>query len=640
MLCVVDDAHWLDPATCRTRCCSAPAGSARTGCCWCSPPATRPRRRSRRRRHRRAGAGRPRPGRGPGPAGAAARARTRAEDVTERLVVETGGNPLALLELPDRAHRRPARRVRPAADPAAPAARVEQAFLDRSRRLSAAGAVRAAARGRRRHRRPRGHPCRGGVPRLDEDALEAAVGVGAAGRGRPDGAGASSAGALGDLPGRHRASSDDALTERWPRPWPESETPTGRPGTAPPPPRGPTHDVVAALERVGSRAERRGAYVSALAAYERAAALTTGHAAAGRADARGRPERVGVRADRPSARRCWPPPAHRRRSGAARRTSPACRARSRPTSARRPTRTRIFVEAAHAVHDDRPHAPSTKAVLAAIMRTYGADSGTPLPMAGDIDVDIDAGDPPRTRVPQAHAGRDDPRRRTATGREPCLHWTSRWQPASRWRTSTCSGTSATRPSSSATTTPSSTSTAWRSPGPGRPARSWWSSTPAAAVLRAPASPATGRPCAAVPRRRSRSAQGLGQTALTALPLALLTLLAAAPGPRRLRRPAARRSRRWSTRYPLGILTDPVHDLTRWAKGAQAAAARRRLRRPAPLLPDASSRAGADGGDRAHRRRRPRRRDPTWPGLGRRAAPSSPRPPVDRGRWPRSPSGAR
>ena len=25
-------------------------------------------------------------------------------------------------------------------------------------------------------------------------------------------------------------------------------------------------------------------------------------------------------------------------------------------------------------------------------------------------------------------------------------------------------------------------------------------------------------------------------------------------------------------YPLGILTDPVHDLTRWAKGARAAAA--------------------------------------------------------------------
>ena len=41
----------------------------------------------------------------------------------------------------------------------------------------------------------------------------------------------------------------------------------------------------------------------------------------------------------------------------------------------------------------------------------------------------------------------------------------------------------------------------------------------------------------------------------------------APGPRRLRRPPAPASTRSSTAHPLGILTDPVHDLTRWAKGA-------------------------------------------------------------------------
>ena len=37
---------------------------------------------------------------------------------------------------------------------------------------------------------------------------------------------------------------------------------------------GPDEDVVAALELVGSRALRRGGYVAAAAAYERAAALT------------------------------------------------------------------------------------------------------------------------------------------------------------------------------------------------------------------------------------------------------------------------------------------------------------------------------------------------------------------------------
>ena len=43
-----------------------------------------------------------------------------------------------------------------------------------------------------------------------------------------------------------------------------------------------------------------------------------------------------------------------------------------------------------------------------------------------------------------------------------------------------------------------------------------------------------------------------------------------PGPRRLRRPPARLEQ-VAAAHPLGILTDPVHDLTRWAKGIRAAA---------------------------------------------------------------------
>ena len=41
VLCVVDDAHWLDPAT-PGRSCSAPAGSVRTAWSWCSQPETTP----------------------------------------------------------------------------------------------------------------------------------------------------------------------------------------------------------------------------------------------------------------------------------------------------------------------------------------------------------------------------------------------------------------------------------------------------------------------------------------------------------------------------------------------------------------------------------------------------------------------
>ena len=51
--------------------------------------------------------------------------------------------------------------------------------------------------------------------------------------------GASPTGALGHLPGRHRRSAA-APTGRWPMPSPGSGTPTGRPGTAPPRPRAPT----------------------------------------------------------------------------------------------------------------------------------------------------------------------------------------------------------------------------------------------------------------------------------------------------------------------------------------------------------------------------------------------------------------
>ena len=57
---------------------------------------------------------------------------------------------------------------------------------------------------------------------------------------------------------------------------------------------------------------------------------------------------------------------------------------------------RIFIDAAHAVHDVDPLRALEMAVAAAIMRTYGADSGATL-QPGDILVEPSAGDTPRTR---------------------------------------------------------------------------------------------------------------------------------------------------------------------------------------------------------------------------------------------------
>jgi DNA-binding CsgD family transcriptional regulator len=67
------------------------------------------------------------------------------------------------------------------------------------------------------------------------------------------------------------------------------------------------------------------------------------------------------------------------------------------------------------------------------------------------------------------------------------------------------------------------------------------------------------------------ARSVGPRALTAPPLAWLTLLAALQG-----LPAyddrLREAEEVAEAHPLGILTDPVHDLIRWAKGSHATAA--------------------------------------------------------------------
>ena len=67
------------------------------------------------------------------------------------------------------------------------------------------------------------------------------------------------------------------------------------------------------------------------------------------------------------------------------------------------------------------------------------------------------------------------------------------------------------------------------------------------------------------------ARSVGQPTLTAAPLAWLALLAALTGSDDYEHHLAG-AEHVVAQHPLGILTDPVHDLTRWAKGTRAAAA--------------------------------------------------------------------
>ena len=160
---------------------------------------------------------------------------------------------------------------------------------------------------------------------------------------------------------------------------------------------GPDPDVVAALQVVGARAERRGAYVSALAAYERAAALTTATpqraeltlAAARNAWACGQTTRS--RELLTAARQIASDPVLL--GGIAR-----LQGRIEANLGSAADATRIFTEAAHAIHEIDPPNALEMAVLAAIMRTYGADGGATLE-AGDIDVGV--AEPTTRRAPCA-----------------------------------------------------------------------------------------------------------------------------------------------------------------------------------------------------------------------------------------------
>ncbi len=317
-----------------------------------------------------------------------------AEDVAQRLIVETRGNPLALLELPGELT--PAQLQGSSALPPQLhlSAHVEQVFLDRSRRLpdpvQSVLLLAAADDTDDLNVLRRASVSLG----LQEAALEAALASGllvgdvaSFSVRHPLMRSAIYQGATGEDRRRaHRAlaealaGSGDPDRETW-----------HRAGAAD----GPDQEVVSALELVGSRAQRRGGYVAALAAYERAAALS--NAPAQRADL-----------SFAAARCAW---ACGRAGHAQALVSSALESATDPLLICDIARLRghievnlgsaaeahrIFVEAAHAVHRIDPDRALEIAVAAAVMRTYGADSGTPLPSTDHL-AEVTATDPPRTR---------------------------------------------------------------------------------------------------------------------------------------------------------------------------------------------------------------------------------------------------
>ena len=135
VLCVVDDAHWLDPATADALLfCARRLGADRVLLVFSA-------------RDEAATPFRPDgidelvlAGLDPDAARALLEQRAGAApapEVTERLIVETGGNPLALLELPTELSADQLGGSAPLPTQLHLSTRVEQAFLDRSRRLSA-----------------------------------------------------------------------------------------------------------------------------------------------------------------------------------------------------------------------------------------------------------------------------------------------------------------------------------------------------------------------------------------------------------------------------------------------------------------------------------------------------------------------
>ena len=330
----------------------------------------------------------------------------------------------------------------------------------------------------------------------------------------------------------------------------------------------PDEGLVADLAGVGDRAQRRGAYVAALAAYERAAGLATD-----------RSRRAGL--SFAAARSAWA-------------CGQAARAQVHLASAREDTEDavvlcdlarlrghievnvgsapeghRMFVEAAHDVLARDPVRALETAVAAAVMRTFGADSGTRLSQDDLLD-----------------ATADDESARTRCLRQMLLAMT--WTAESRW----AEATEALDRALAIGEDVDDRDVLWNlgnaalQLGDDRGQQQFYSY----ALSRAREAGAVTavvyclqrlcfthhtagdhvalRVCA---EEALALAEGIGQPARTALPLAWLTLLAAQQG-REDHAGLRARLEELVTTSRLGITGDPVRDLMDWAAAVRATGA--------------------------------------------------------------------
>jgi DNA-binding CsgD family transcriptional regulator len=317
-----------------------------------------------------------------------------AEEVTKRLILETRGNPLALVELPSELTAAQLQGTSTLPDQLHLTAHVEQVFLDRSRRLPApvqSLLLLAAADDTGELDVLRRAATRLG---LEETVVQAALDSGllvadtsACSVRHPLVRSAIYQAATGqDRRRAHLALADalagsgDADRETWHRAHAAE---------------GPDQRLVGALELVGARALRRGGYLAALSAYERAASLSTdpGQRAAF-TFAAARSAWAGGSAGHAQALLTTA------RAGA---TDPLqlcdiarLRGHIEVNIGSAPEAHRIFVEAAHAVLSSDPIRALETGVAAAVMRTFGADSGTPL-RAVDLLAATEQDSSPRTR---------------------------------------------------------------------------------------------------------------------------------------------------------------------------------------------------------------------------------------------------
>ncbi|HEX8093155.1 helix-turn-helix transcriptional regulator [Jatrophihabitans sp.] len=488
-------------------------------------------------------------------------------EVADRLVRDTGGNPLALLELPTGLSPAQLHGAAPLPPRLTLTAGVERAFLDRCRRLSEQVQTLllvAAA------------DATGGV----DSVRQAASVLGVEPTAWQD---AERAGLLtvhGDRVGvRHplvrsavyqaatsfeRRQAHRALADAVGPKDPDRAT-WHRAAAVD----GPDSDVAEALHQVAIRAEQRGGHVAAAEAFERSAALTVNEparatrlfGAARTAWSAGQPVRA--RALAASAREVASDPLLRA-------DVDRLRARIEVNVGSAADAHRIFTMAARTVADVDPGRALEMASAAALTRTYGGDSGADLPpeMLAQLLTPTDA-DTARTRCLRLLLGtltasaEGDWARAAATlelaldaGRQvedldvlgnlgnAALHL-GHDEGARFFYSAMVSGA--------------------RELGAGMVVL-YGLERLAFALL--PAAQWAGvRSCADEALTLARS---VGQPTLTATPLAWLTLLAALTGEEDYDNHLAELEAAVA-RHPLGILSDPVHDLTRWAKGARAAA---------------------------------------------------------------------